>query len=489
MLISDLSIKRPVFASVVSLLLIVFGAVAFIRLPLREYPDIDPPVVSIETVYPGASASVVETRITKLIEDRISGVEGIRSVESRSIDGRSNITIQFEVDRNVDAAANDIRDRVSGILDDLPAEADPPDIRKADADADVIIWLNLAGDNISIMELTDYARRYLVDRFSTLDGVARVQIGGGLEYSMRIWVDSNQLAARNLTITDVENALRSENIELPAGNVESRTRDFRVRIQRGYRTVADFENLVLTRSADGYLVRLRDVARVETGPAERRNMLRGNGVPMVGIGIVKQSKANTLAVAKLAKAQAAAINKDLPEGMRILQSYDSSVFIESAIDGVYMALFEAVGLVVLVIYLILGSFRATLVPAVAVPVSLVATFIVLLVSGFTINLLTLLALVLAIGLVVDDAVVILENIYRHIQMGEGRLAAAYKGTRELGFAVIVSTVVLLAVFAPITFLEGDVGRLFSEFAVAISAAVCFRASHRFRFRPWSPPRF
>jgi multidrug efflux pump len=311
MLISDLSIKRPVFASVVSLLLIVFGAVAFFRLPLREYPDIDPPVVSIETVYPGASASVVETRITKLIEDRISGVEGIRSVESRSIDGRSNITIQFEVDRDVDAAANDIRDRVSGILDDLPAEADPPDIRKADADADVIIWLNLAGDNISIMELTDYARRYLVDRFSTLDGVARVQIGGGLEYSMRIWVDSNQLAARNLTITDVENALRSENIELPAGNVESRTRDFRVRIQRGYRTVADFENLVLTRSADGYLVRLRDVARVETGPAERRNMLRGNGVPMVGIGIVKQSKANTLAVAKLAKAEAAAINKGL----------------------------------------------------------------------------------------------------------------------------------------------------------------------------------
>jgi multidrug efflux pump len=473
MFISDLSIKRPVFASVVSLLLIVFGVVAFIRLPLREYPDIDPPVVSIETVYPGASASVVETRITKLIEDRISGVEGIRSVESRSIDGRSNITIQFEVDRDVDAAANDIRDRVSGILDDLPAEADPPDIRKADADADVIIWLNLAGDNISIMELTDYARRYLVDRFSTLGGVARVQIGGGLEYSMRIWVDSNQLAARNLTITDVENALRSENIELPAGNVESRTRDFRVRIQRGYRTVADFENLVLTRSADGYLVRLRDVARVETGPAQRRNMLRGNGVPMVGIGIVKQSKANTLAVAKLAKAEAAAINKDLPEGMRILQSYDSSVFIESAIDGVYMALFEAVGLVVLVIYLILGSFRATLVPAVAVPVSLVATFIVLLASGFTINLLTLLALVLAIGLVVDDAVVILENIYRHIQMGEGRLAAAYKGTRELGFAVIASTVVLLAVFVPITFLEGDVGRLFSEFAVAISAAVCF----------------
>jgi len=225
MLLSDLSVKRPVFASVISLLLLVFGLVAFLRLPLREYPDIDPPVVSIETVYPGASASVVETRITQLIEDRISGVQGIRSIESRSIDGRSDITIQFEVDRDVDGAANDIRDRVFGILDDLPAEADPPEIQKADADADVIVWFNLAGDNRSIMELTDYARRYLVDRFSTLDGVARVRVGGGLEYSMRIWVDRNELAARDLTVTDVENALRSENIELPAGNVESLARD------------------------------------------------------------------------------------------------------------------------------------------------------------------------------------------------------------------------------------------------------------------------
>jgi multidrug efflux pump len=473
MLLSDISVKRPVFASVISLLLIVFGIVAFMRLPLREYPDIDPPVVSIETVYPGASAGVVETRITQLIEDRISGVEGIRTVESRSIDGRSNITITFEVDRDVDSAANDIRDRVSGILDDLPAEADPPEIQKADADADVIMWLNLAGDDMSVMELTDYARRYLVDRFSTLDGVARVRVGGGLEYSMRIWVDRNELAARNLTVTDVENALRSENIELPAGNVESLARDFRVRIKRGYGSVEDFENLVLARSADGYLVRLRDVARVETGPAERRNMLRGNGVPMVGIGIVKQSKANTLAVAKLAKAEAELINRQLPQGMRLLQSYDTSVFIESAIDEVYGTLFITVGLVVLVIYLFLGSLRATLVPAVAVPVSLLAAFIVLLAFGFTINLLTLLALVLVIGLVVDDAIVVLENIYRRIQMGEGRLAAAFKGTRQVGFAVIATTVVLIAVFVPISFLEGDVGRLFSEFAITMAAAVCF----------------
>jgi multidrug efflux pump len=473
MFLSDLSVKRPVFASVINLLLIVFGIVAFLQLPLREYPDIDPPVVSIETAYPGASASVVETRITKLIEDRISGVEGIRTVESRSIDGRSNITITFVVDRDVEAAANDLPDRVSGILDDLPVEADPPEIQKADADADVIMWLNLAGENMSVMELTDFARRNLVDRFSTLDGVARVRVGGGLEYSMRIWVDRNELAARNLTVTDIEDALRAENIELPAGNVESLSRDFRVRVQRGYRNAEDFENLVLGRSADGYLVRLRDVARVETGPVERRNMLRGNGVPMVGIGIVKQSKANTLAVAKLAKAEAAAINPGLPPGMRILQSYDTSVFIESAIDEVYGTLFITVGLVVLVIYLFLGSLRATLVPAVAVPVSLVAAFIVLLAFGFTINLLTLLALVLVIGLVVDDAIVVLENIDRRIQMGEGRLAAAFKGTRQVGFAVIATTVVLVAVFVPISFLEGDVGRLFSEFAITMAAAVCF----------------
>jgi multidrug efflux pump len=473
MLLSDLSVKRPVFASVISLMLLVFGLVAFLRLPLREYPDIDPPVVSIETVYPGASASVVETRITKLIEDRISGVQGIRSIESRSIDGRSDITIQFEVGRDVDAAANDIRDRVFGVLDDLPAEADPPEIQKADADADVIVWFNLAGDNLSIMELTDYARRYLVDRFSTLDGVARVRVGGGLEYSMRIWVDRNELAARDLTVTDVENALRSENIELPAGNVESLARDFRVRIQRGYRSVKDFENLVLARGKDGYLVRLRDVARVETGPVESRSLLRGNGVPMVGIGIVKQSKANTLAVASRAQAEAADINRSLPPGMRILQSYDTSVFIESAIQEVYGTLFLTTGLVILVIYLFLGSLRATLVPAVAVPVSLVATFIVLLAFGLTINLLTLLALVLVIGLVVDDAIVVLENIYRRIEMGEGPLAAAFKGTRQVGFAVIATTVVLVAVFVPITFLEGDVGRLFGEFAVTMSAAVCF----------------
>ncbi|MDJ0888741.1 MAG: efflux RND transporter permease subunit, partial [Desulfobacterales bacterium] len=473
MLISDLSVKRPVFATVISLLLVVFGLVAFTRLPLREYPNIDPPVVSIETNYTGAAANVVETRITELIEDSIAGVEGIKTIASSSIDGRSRITVEFNIDRDVDGAANDIRDRISAVLDDLPDEADPPEIQKVDADADVIMWLNLVSDQMSVMDLTDYARRYIEDRFSTLEGVARVRIGGGLDTAMRIWLDPDKLAARNLTITEVEDALRGENVELPAGNVESTTRDFTVRVSRGYRTVQDFEQLVLRRGEDGYLVRLRDVARVQIGPVESRNLFRGNGKAMVGIGIIKQSKANTLAVAQRAKAQARVINDSLPAGMRLIQSYDTSVFIQSAINEVYQTLFIAIGLVTLVIFLFLGSVRATVVPTVTVPVSLIATFILLWVFGFSINLLTLLALVLAIGLVVDDAIVVLENIYRRIEMGETALVAAYRGVRQVGFAVIATTLALIAVFVPIAFLEGDVGRLFSEFALTMAVAVAF----------------
>ncbi|MDJ0883760.1 MAG: efflux RND transporter permease subunit [Desulfobacterales bacterium] len=473
MLLSDLSVKRPVFATVISLLLVVFGLVAFTRLPLREYPNIDPPIVSIETNYTGAAANVVETRITELIEDSIAGVEGIETIGSSSVDGRSRITVEFNINRDVDGAANDIRDRISAISDDLPDEADPPEIQKVDADADVIMWLNLVSDQMSVMELTDYARRYIEDRFSTLEGVARVRIGGGLDTAMRIWLDPDRLAARDLTITEVEDTLRGENVELPAGNVESAARDFTVRVLRGYRTVQDFEQLVLRRGDDGYLVRLKDVGRVQIGPVESRNLFRGNGKAMVGIGIIKQSKANTLAVAQRAKAQARIINASLPQGMRLIQSYDTSVFIQSAIKEVYQTLFIAIGLVTLVIYLFLGSARATIVPSVTVPVSLIATFILLWAFGFSVNLLTLLALVLAIGLVVDDAIVVLENIYRRIELGETALVAAYRGVREVSFAVIATTLALIAVFVPIAFLEGDVGRLFSEFALTMAVAVAF----------------
>jgi multidrug efflux pump len=474
MILSDLSVTRPVFAAVLSLLLVAFGLVAFDRLPLREYPDIDPPVVSIETTYPGAAANVVETRITEMIEDRIAGVEGIRLIDSKSEDGRSAINVEFAVGQDIDAAANDIRDRVATVVDDLPAEADPPEVRKVDSNDNVILWLNLASDRLTLPELTDYAERYLVDRFSVLDGVARVRLGGAQRPALRIWLDRVELAARQLTVADVERALRAENVELPAGSIESVDRQFTVRVNRAFQTPADFASLVLDRRGDGYLVRLGDVARVERGAAEDRTLFRGNGVAMIGIGIVKQSVANTLGVAREAKAEMERLNPTLPPGMELRQSYDTSVFIESAVAEVYKTLFVAIALVVLVMYLFLGNGRATLVPAVTVPVSIVATFIVLLALGFSLNLLTLLALVLAIGLVVDDAIVVLENIHRRIDTyGETPLVAAFRGTRQVVFAVIATTVVLVAVFVPLAFLQGDIGRLFSEFALTMAAAVAF----------------
>lgn len=473
MFLSDTSVTRPVFASVISLLLIAFGLVSFSKLALREYPDIDPPVVSIDTSYKGASANIVETRITEVIEDRISGVEGIKFIESTSSDGRSRINIEFDVNRNIEAATNDIRDRVSGVIDNLPEEADPPDIQKADSSDDVILWLNVTSDNLDTLELTDYAKRYLQDRFSVVPGIARVRIGGGLEYSMRVWLDRNQMAARNITVTDVENALRTENVELPAGSIEAEEVQFTARIQRIYKTPEDFKKLVVARNSDNTLVRLGDIARVEKEAVENRTFFRGNGVAMIGLGMIKQSKANTIDVAQGAIDLADQLRPNLPPGMEIINSYDTSVFIRGAISEVYKTLFIAMLLVVGVIYLFLGSLRAMIIPAVTVPVSLVATFIVLYAFGFSINLLTLLALVLAIGLVVDDAIVVLENISRRIEKGEPPLTAAFKGTRQVGFAVIATTLVLIAVFAPITFLEGDLGRLFTEFAMTMVAAVSF----------------
>lgn len=474
MILSDISVKRPVFASVISLLLVVFGLVSFSRLPLREYPDIDPPVVTVDTIYPGAAANVVETQVTQLIEERVAGVEGIRFIDSSSEDGRSRVTIEFSTSRDIDGAANDIRDRVSAILDNLPEEADPPEIQKVDGNDDVIMWLNLTSDRLSVPELTDYADRYLVDRFSVLDGVSRVRIGGGQSFAMRIWLDRVSLAARGLTVSDVEQALRLENLEVPAGTIESDTRSFTIRLNRAFRTAEDFEQLALKRSDDGYLVRLRDVARIERGTEEDRTFFRGNKEAMVGLGIIKQSTANTIDVSRNAKNEMERLNSRLPEGMQIRQSYDTSVFVEEAISEVYKTLFIAICLVVLVIFLFLGNVRATLVPAVTVPVSIIASFIALNLFGFSVNLLTLLALVLAIGLLVDDGIVVLENIHRRIaELGETPLVAAFAGTRQVGFAVVATTLVLVSVFVPIAFLQGDVGRLFSEFALTMAAAVSF----------------
>ncbi|NNK94973.1 MAG: efflux RND transporter permease subunit, partial [Desulfobacterales bacterium] len=348
------------------------------------------------------------------------------------------------------------------------------EIQKENSNDDVIMWLNLTSDRLSVPELTDYADRYLVDRFSILDGVSRVRIGGGQNYAMRVWLDRSSMAARGLTVSDVEQALRSDNLEVPAGTIESATRGFTVRINRSFRTSDDFARLALKQGSDGYLIRLGDIARVERGTEEDRTFFRGNGVAMVGLGVIKQSTSNTIDVARSAKEEMIRINSNLPEGMQIRQSYDTSVFVEDAIKEVYKTLIIAIGLVVLVIFLFLGSIRATVVPAVTVPVSIMASFIALSVFGFSVNLLTLLALVLAIGLLVDDGIVVLENIYRRIdEEGETPLVAAFAGTRQVGFAVIATTLVLVSVFVPIAFLEGDVGRLFSEFALTMAAAVCF----------------
>ena len=474
MILSDISVKRPVLAAVISLLLLAFGLVSFTRLSLREYPDIDPPIVTVSVNYPGASASIVESRVTEVIEDRVSGISGINYIESTSEDGRSRVTLEFKTERDIDAAANDVRDKISSIVDDLPEEAEPPEVQKVDSSDDVIIWLSLSSEKMSIAELTDYATRYLVDQFSTIDGVSQIRISGAQTYAMRVWLDRKQLAARGLTVQDIENVLRSENIELPAGSIQSTDRQFTVRLKRLFVSAPQFSGLVIARGADGSLVKLGDVARVERGAEEDRTTFRGNGIPQVGLGIIKQSTANTISVARAAKEKAIELNKTIPSGMSINERYDTSVFIEKAIHEVYVTLGIAVILVVLVIYLFLGNIRATLIPSLAVPVSLISAFIIVWGMGFSINILTLLALILAIGLVVDDAIIVVENVVRRIQEEkETPLVAAYNGTRQVGFAVIATTLTLVAVFLPITFLEGDIGRLFSEFAVTMAASVLF----------------
>jgi multidrug efflux pump len=473
MILSDLSVKRPVFATVINLILVTFGVVAFLQLPLREYPDIDPPVVSINTNYSGASAAIVETKITQILEDRISGVEGIKNITSSSRVGRSSITIEFNLDRDIDAATNDVRDRISRALNNLPEQADPPEVFKANDDENVIVWFVLQSTSLSTLELTDYAQRYIVDRFAVVDGVARVRVGGGRTYAMKISLNRSAMAARNVTVGDIESTLRDENVELPAGQVESIDRDFSIRVERSYLTSQDFAAMVIKRSQDNSLVRLGDIAKVEVAAEDDENMFRGNGKNMVGLGIVKQSKANTLEVVKLARKEMQAVRESLPIGTTITNSYDSSIFIQGSINEVYNTLIIAMIMVVLVIFLFLGNLRVTLIPAVTVPVALIGSMMALSWFGFSINLLTLLALVLAIGLVVDDAIVVLENIYRRIEKGQTPLMAAYEGGREVAFAVVATTLVLVAVFIPLIFLSGNVGRLFTEFAIAIASAVIF----------------
>ncbi|MGF1655982.1 MAG: efflux RND transporter permease subunit [Verrucomicrobiales bacterium] len=471
--ISEFSVKRPIFAAVISLILIVLGTVAYQQLPVREYPAIDPPIVSIETRYLGASAEVVDTRITQVLEDQIAGIEGLRTISSTSRDGESNITIEFRLGRDIDAAANDVRDRISRALGNLPSEADPSEVFKVEAGNEVIMWLNLASENLSGLELTDYARRYLVDPLSAVDGVARIRVGGSREYSMRVWLQRDAMAARGITVADIEESLRRENVELPAGRVESVDRYFTVRTERSYRSTEDFGSLVVGRGTDGHLIRLSEVANVTIGAVEMRQELRGNTQDMVGLGVVAQSTANTLEVAKAVKARADILQETLPEGTGIFQSFDRTVFIEESIVEIYRALGVALALVVLVIFFFLGGLRAVLIPAITVPIALLGSLVFLSFMGFSLNLLTLLALLLSIGLVVDDAIVVLENVYRRMHQGESARLGAMRGAVQVSFAVIATTLVLVAVFVPIGFLQGNAGRLFAEFAFALAASVGF----------------
>jgi multidrug efflux pump len=473
MQLSDLSVRRPVFAAVLAILLLLIGAVGYLNLPIREYPDTEPPIVSVETNYTGAAATVVESRVTQVLENALAGIEGIQTISSRSRDGRSEVTIEFAPGRTVDSAANDVRDRVGGVADDLPEEVLAPEVRKVDADAQPVLFIVVSRPGWTRLELSDYVDRNLVDRFSALDGVARVFVGGEARPSMRVWLQPGKLAAFGLTPNDIETALRTQNVELPAGRIESPDQNVTLRVNRPFVTPEQFRQLVVSRGEGGYLVRLGDVARVETEAENPYSAFRLNGGSAIGMGIVRQSGANTLAVAESAKALAETIKPTLPQGMVFAIGSDDSLFIGRAIDGVWETLAEAAILVVLVIYLFLGSWRATLIPAVTVPICLLATFAVLWLLGFSINLLTLLALVLAIGLVVDDAIVVLENVYHRIEQGEPPLVAAVKGTRQVAFAVVSTTVVVCAVFVPVMFLAGQTGLLFRELAAAMIAAVAF----------------
>ncbi len=470
MFLPELSVKRPVLATVMSLLIVLIGIISFDRLTVREYPKIDTPVVSVRTVYTGASPQVIESQVTQPLEDSISGIEGVKTLKSVSREEVSQITVEFTNDRDPDLAANDVRDRVSRARARLPDEVDEPIITKVEADAQAIIWLRLYSQQHGALEISDYADRYVADRLKTLTGVASVIIGGERRYAMRIWLDRERLAAYALTPQDVETALRRQNIEVPSGRIESSQREFTVLSESDLRTPQQFNQLII-REIKGYPVRLSDVGRAELGAADERNILRVNGNPAVGLGIVKQSTANTLAVAQAVKAEVPKLAAALPPGMQIAIAFDTSVFIEKSITSVYTVMGEALALVVLVIFFFLRSLRATLIPFVTIPVSLIGACFLIWIMGFSINVLTLLGIVLAVGLVVDDAIVVLENIHRHIEDGMTPVEAALTGGREIAFAVVAMTVTLAAVFAPLAFATGNTGRLFLEFALTVASAV------------------
>jgi len=470
MSLPEICIRRPVFATVLSLVLLLLGIVSYDRLTVREYPNIDEPVVSVSTRYPGASASIIESQVTQVLEGSIAGIAGIDILESTSRSESSRITVRFRSDVDPDVAASDVRDRVSRVRRRLPDEIDEPTIAKVEADAQPVIFMAFVSDHMNALELTDYVDRFVVDRLKNLPGVADVSIFGERRYAMRLWLDQARLAAYNLTVQDVESALRAQNVEIPSGRIESETREFTVLSRTSLSTPEQFEN-VIVKVADGHQVKMKDIARVELSAADTRRDSRYNGNTTVAVGIVKQAVANPLDVSNALREAMPEISASLPAGVTGEIGNDSSVFIDRSIKAVYHTIGEAIALVIVVIFFFLRSVRASIIPVVTIPISLVATFALMYAFGFTVNTLTLLAMVLAIGLVVDDAIVVLENIYRHIEEGMKPVQAAIKGSREIGFAVVAMTLTLAAVYAPIAFTPGRTGRIFLEFALTLAGAV------------------
>jgi multidrug efflux pump len=470
MQLPELSVRRPVLATVMSLLLVLVGLVSYQRLQVREYPRIDEPVVTVTTRLIGASSEVIESQVTKTLEDSIAGIDGVDILTSISRAEQSQITVRFKLEKDPDDAAADVRDRVARVRARLPDAVDEPQIAKVEADATPTIWLAFTSETLSPLEITDLINRVVKPRLQTVPGVAQVNINGDRTFAMRIWLDADKLASYRLTVQDVEDALRRQNLEVPAGRIESTQREFSVTARTDLNTVPQFGEVAL-RAVNGYTVRLKDVARIEQAAASERSSVRLNGVPSISTGIVRNATANPLEVAAAVRAIMPVIQSELPASVKVQVANDNAIFIERSVQSVYKTIAEAVILVALVVFVFLRHLRASIIPLVTIPVSLIGAFAIMAAAGFTINTLTLLALVLAIGLVVDDAIVVLENIFRHIEEGQTPFEAAIRGVREIGFAVIAMTMTLAAVFAPLAFTPGRTGRLFTEFALTLAGAV------------------
>lgn len=470
MMLPELCIRRPVLASMMSLALIIFGVVALDRLAVRELPDIDPPIVNVTTVYRGANANVVETEVTERLEEVINGVEGIKTLTSDSREELSQITIEFTLARDIDLAAQDVRDRVARVRTALPDDVDDPVVAKQDSDARPMLWVALYSSRYTTQQLTEIGEEYLKDSFQTVQGVSSVIFGGEKRFAIRVRLDANKMAAHGVTVTDVERALREENVELPSGRVENLQREFIIQTLGELKTVEQFTRLVVRQEGDR-VVRIGDIGVVQEGVEDERSVARYRSQPAVGLGIVKQAKANTIEVAQGIKKEIERQSHAIPEGIEMFVAYDESVFVEDAISQVWYSLGLAFLLVVVTIYAFLRDWRSTLIPSLTIPIATISTFTVLWMMGFSVNILTMLGLVLAIGIVVDDSIVVLENIYRHIESGLSPFDAAIKGMREITFAVIATTVALIAVFLPLSFQTTITGRLFIEFAIALSGAV------------------